>query len=141
MSDKKLLSEIIVATRKASRLKHKGDYTKSINEYKKGLEMLKDPIHESEYALMFFAGIGECYFLQRDYQNALVYYLESIKSHGGLGDPMLHFRLGQIRFELNDLSKAKDELIRAYMGSGEIIFQGEDPKYFDLIGDLIKKNP
>ena len=46
-----------------------------------------------------------------------------------LGNPFLHLRLGQSQYELGELDRAADELMRAYMGAGEDIFVSEDPKY------------
>jgi hypothetical protein len=36
---------------------------------------------------------------------------------------------------------ALDELARAYMGAGKEIFQGEDPKYFELVKQNLKEPP
>ncbi len=49
------------------------------------------------------------------------------------GNPFILLRLGQTYFELGNMKKAADELVRAYMGVGTEIFEGEDPKYFDLV--------
>ena len=54
-----------------------------------------------------------------------------------LGEPILHLRLGQCALELGDITKAKDELTRAYMGAGKDIFQDEPPKYFALLRDAL----
>jgi len=45
--------------------------------------------------------------------------------------------LGQCALELGDITKAKDELTRAYMGAGKDIFQDEPPKYFALLRDAL----
>ncbi len=50
-----------------------------------------------------------------------------------VGNPFILLRLGQTYFELGNMKKAADELVRAYMGVGTEIFEGEDPKYFDLV--------
>jgi hypothetical protein len=52
---------------------------------------------------------------------------------GGLGNPFLHLRFGQILFESGDHDLAADELIRAYMGAGDEIFENEDPKYLNFL--------
>jgi hypothetical protein len=49
------------------------------------------------------------------------------------GNPFLHLRLGQCRFELGDLDRAADELARAYMGDGEDVFEDEAPKYLAFL--------
>lgn len=140
MHDKDLLKIINETTRKATSLAFKRKFKESIAEYKRALSFLNEPILDSEFALMIFAGIGEVYFLQKDWLQALEYYGCAIRSNGGTGDPALHLRLGQIRFELEQYDKAKDELMRAYMGSGDLIFEGQDVKYYNLIKSIIEKD-
>ncbi|SHM03275.1 hypothetical protein SAMN02746009_03838 [Hymenobacter psychrotolerans DSM 18569] len=50
-----------------------------------------------------------------------------------IGNPLIHLRLGQVQYEMGNFAKAKDELMRAYMGQGEEIFEGEDEKYFTFL--------
>jgi hypothetical protein len=63
--------------------------------------------------------------------------------HGpdALGNPFLHLRLGQCRFELGDLDRAADELARAYMADGEDVFDGEDPKYLAFLKTRLQPPP
>ncbi len=133
MDQEQLLQAIKKISRAAKSYTLKGKFDLSVREYKKGLDLLDDPKYDSEFAVMLYAGIGEAFYLQQDWDRALDYYHDALRSEGGLGDPGLHFRLGQIRYEMGNIEKAKDELMRAYMGSGDIIFQGEDPKYFNVI--------
>ncbi len=58
-----------------------------------------------------------------------------------IGNPFLHLRLGQCQFELADLDKASDELIRAYMGAGKDIFSQDDAKYFKFLTTQAKAPP
>ena len=52
-----------------------------------------------------------------------------------------HLRLGQVNFELSNLDIAADELIRAYMGDGETVFEQEYPKYFSFLRTRAKIYP
>ena len=47
-------------------------------------------------------------------------------------------RLGQCEFELGNMQRAVDELLRAYMGAGIEIFQTEHPKYFAFLTENVK---
>jgi tetratricopeptide (TPR) repeat protein len=133
MIDKDITSRIDAITKQAKRLMLNGDFDASIEEYKKGLAMLSAPANQSRFAVMLYSGIGEAFYLQQKWADALAYYGNAVMSKGGLGEPLIHLRLGQIRFELGDTEKAIDELMRAYMGGGEFIFEHEDTKYFDLV--------
>ena len=60
---------------------------------------------------------------------------------GTIGNPWVHLRCGQMRFELGQMERAGDELARAYMGGGRAIFEGQDPKYFALVEQLLRPPP
>ena len=47
-------------------------------------------------------------------------------------------RLGQCHFELGELDRAADELMRAYMGAGSDIFKDQDPKYIEFLNTRAK---
>ena len=66
---------------------------------------------------------------------------DAIYCPGGLGNPWLHLRIGQVRYELGEMEKAADELARAYIGAGREIFQGQDPKYFALVESVLRPPP
>ena len=42
------------------------------------------------------------------------------------------YRAGQASFELGDMEGARRNLTSAYLGGGEAMFAGEDPKYLAL---------
>ena len=50
-----------------------------------------------------------------------------------IGNPFLHFRLGQVLYDDAQLDAAADELMRAYMGAGPEVFASEDPKYLQFL--------
>ena len=52
---------------------------------------------------------------------------------GGLGNPLVHLRLGQAFYEIGDRDRAADELMRAYMGAGAEIFETRECKYLDFL--------
>jgi tetratricopeptide (TPR) repeat protein len=140
MDEKELRKKIGETARTAKSFALKGEYDAAREEYKIALSYLSGDIYSSEYAVMLFCGIGETYFSQKNLPDTLHYFQEALKSEGGLGDPSIHFRLGQIRYEMGEMKKAKDEFMRAYMGSGDVIFEGEDPKYRSLIKSDISRN-
>jgi hypothetical protein len=57
---------------------------------------------------------------------------------GALGNPFLHLRFGQCQFELGELDRAADELMRAYMAAGAEIFKDQDPKYIAFLKSRAK---
>lgn len=105
--------------------------------YKQALDLLPEPKIEWEAATWLYAAIGDTHWLLADYQNALNAFSEALKGPGGIGNPFVHLRMGQLAATHGDMTRARDELIRAYMGAGDEIFEEEDEEYFNLIKDLI----
>lgn len=137
ITNAKTVTKIYSYQHKAIKYRIQGEYTKSIDILKQALSLIDNPIYESKYAFQLFANIGENYFLQNKLEDSLEYFGYAIKSYGGLGEPAIHLRIGQIRYEFGQMEKAKDELMRAYMGGDILIFDGIDSKYFDLIRPII----
>lgn len=134
---KKIEDDIFDLVRKAQHSRLKREYKEAIKLYKNALELLPAPAEQWEEALTIYLNLGETYFIQDKLEEAFDCFANAIKCPHGLGYPFLHLRLGQIRFDFGQTDKAKDELMRAYMGEGISIFEKEDPKYFQLIQPFI----
>ena len=85
--------------------------------------------------------LGELQFGRGRWPEALNLFLRAVQGPGGPGDPLIHLRIGQCQFELGDVSRAADELARAYMGGGREAFDGQDPKYFALVERVLQPPP
>jgi tetratricopeptide (TPR) repeat protein len=104
-------------------------YEEAVAAYNKAWVIVPEPRNEWEASTWILASIGDACFLSgynKSAREALEY---AMHCPGGLGNPFLHLRLGQVLFEQNEKDAAADELIRAYMGAGDEIFRAEDPKY------------
>ena len=51
---------------------------------------------------------------------------------------LLLLRLGQSCFEINDVPKAKEYLLRAYMLGGRERFENEEEKYLEFLAKYVK---
>jgi tetratricopeptide (TPR) repeat protein len=121
----------------AGRLDRDGRQQAAIDTYERALEQLPDPPYESHLAMIALCSIGELNFLHGKLESAFEDFSEAVKCKGGLGNPHIHMRLGQLRFQRGELNRATDEFMRVYMASGEQFFQGEDRKYFQLIREYV----
>ncbi|MFC4159349.1 tetratricopeptide repeat protein [Chitinimonas lacunae] len=111
-------------------------YEEAVFQYNKAWEMIPEPKNEWEASTWVLAAIADaCFFMgkRKSARQALEY---AMYCPGGLGNPFLHLRLGQVLFDAGELDKAADELMRAYLGGGGEIFAQEDQRYFDF---LVKK--
>lgn len=74
------------------------------------------------------AAIGDANFRQRDYAAGCDNPGHAMHFPDTIGNPFLHLRLGQCRFEPDNLDRAADELMRACMGGGPELFEDEHGK-------------
>jgi len=124
-------------SRQGDALLEQGRTKEAIDTYVQALSLLPDPIHSWEAATWLFAAIGDTYWKIQDYERANKALDSALRSPGGIGNPFVHLRMGQVQYELGDRESATDELLRAYMGAGTPIFDGEDLRYLQLIAHLI----
>lgn len=108
-------------------------YEDAIAEYNKAWELVPDPKNAWEASTWILAAIADACFLA-GYNGSARDALEYVMTcPGGLGNPFLHLRLGQVLYEANERDAAADELMRAYMGAGEDVFRTEDTKYLAFL--------
>ena len=134
-------SQIVKLAEEGNKASDAGEFDRAVESYRKGLELLPKPLEIWEAATWLFAGIGDAYFLSGRMESALPPLLGAMHCPGGIGNPFLHLRIGQVQFELGNLARAADELTRAYMGGGVKIFEGEKSKYFEFLKTKIKEPP
>jgi hypothetical protein len=123
--------------KEADRLREAGDFANSYDKYVEAWELLPEPKGEWEAATWLLGSMGDLCVVGGKWDAARQALEQAMHCPGGLGNPFLHLRLGQVRFEMGDMDRAADELTRAYMGAGEEIFAAEDPKYFKFLGTRI----
>ena len=103
------------------------------SKYREALTLLPKPVSQWEAATWLFTALGDLYFERDNYESACNFFASAVLSPDGLGNPYIHLRLGECRFELGEQAAAKDELTRAFMGGGEELFKGDDPKYLEYV--------
>ena len=114
-------------------LSDEGAYESALLKYREAFDLLPDPKTEWEAGTWLLAAIGDVHFLQGDFANGRDCLSNAMHFPDAIGNPFLHLRLGQCQFELGNLDRAADELIRAYMGDGGELFAEEDPKYLEFL--------
>ncbi|MGU9821139.1 tetratricopeptide repeat protein [Pseudomonas sp. LF090] len=110
-------------------LAESGRYEAAVTEYNKALEMIPSPKNDWEAATWILAAIADACFLSGFKTSAREALQYAMTCPGGLGNPFLHLRLGQVLFDEGQEDSAADELMRAYMGAGPEIFATEDARY------------
>ena len=128
--------KILKLCAKGDKLVEKGNLNKALLKYEEALNLVPNPKDEWEASTWIYAAIGEVYYVADENEEALDYFLEVLKCPDGLGNPFINLRIGQCFYELNNVEKAREYLLQAYMIEGEEIFE-DDEGYLEVIIDLI----
>jgi tetratricopeptide (TPR) repeat protein len=110
-----------------------GRYPDALEKYWAAWDVLPEPKNHWNAALWILVAIGEANFFSADFEAGTDNLTQAMHCPDALGNPFIHLRLGQCQFELNNLDRAADELMRAYMGGGAEIFEDQDPKYIRFL--------
>jgi hypothetical protein len=113
-------------------------YPDALASYWAAWDLLPEPKRAWETATWILVAIGDANYLGGDYVAGRDNLLTAMDCPGAIGNPFIHFRLGQCQFEVGNHDRAADELMRAYMGAGREIFDQHDPKYFEFLASRAK---
>jgi len=120
-------------------LQEDGDYPAAVVEYERAFALLPEPKADWEAATWIMAALADAHFLHHDWAACREAVQYAFKFCGGaLENPFLHLRAGQAYFELGDIDHAKQWLASAWMTEGDELFEGEDPKYWRFIRELLR---
>lgn len=115
------------------------NYDQAIRVWSEALALIPKPQHVHVESLWLEASIGDAYFLQDDFENALPHF-ENAKNNiieNAYENPFIMLRLGQCYLESINTEAAQEYLLRAYMMEGKDIFEDESPKYFTFLSNTI----
>lgn len=116
------------------RLAEAGNFEQAIAAYNQAWEAVPEPKNQWNASTWILAAIADAAFLAGYFQSAREALAYAMTCPDGPGNPFLHLRYGQTLFEKAELDAAADELMRAWMGAGSEIFEGQDPKYLAFLG-------
>jgi tetratricopeptide (TPR) repeat protein len=128
-----LLEKIQAHSADGDELAEDGDFDAALEQYWAAFDLLPEPQTEWEAGTWVLAAIGDALFLKGDFEAGRDNLGYAMNFPDALGNPFLHMRLGQCQFELGNLDRAADELMRAYMGAGNEVFADEDRKYLEFL--------
>ncbi|UOD33355.1 hypothetical protein INH39_12460 [Massilia violaceinigra] len=134
-------AEVTALSTSGDVLVKQGKSREGVQAYVKALGLLPEPVTQWEAATWLLVVIGDANFKAKFYEQALAALQDAMLCPGALGNPFIHLRLGQVNFELGNMSKAADELARAYLQEGKAIFKEDDPKYLAFIKSRLKPPP
>ncbi|BDS13110.1 hypothetical protein [Aureispira anguillae] len=83
--------------------------------------------------------IGEVYFQENAFEDALDNYGFVMRFKNTVGNPFLHLRLGQIQYHIKNKERMHDELSRALIMGGEIVFEDENSKFIEIPKSVLRE--
>lgn len=112
-----------------------GDLDNALKKYFEGYNLIPNPKNIYSESSWFEVAIGDIFFDNKNFKEALEYYEKSKNNitGNGINNPYILFKYGASAFELGRNSLANEFLLRAYMLSGDDIFNDYDKKYFEFI--------
>ena len=115
----------------------KSKLSKAIQCFEEAIQLLPNPKEDWEASTWLYTALGDTYFQDKQYHEALLNLSSAFKCPNGLGNPFIMLRMGESLYEIADMAKAREYLLQAYMLVGPDIFKGEDPGYLAAINDLL----
>lgn len=92
----------------------RAEYPQALTQYWATWDLLPEPKTQWNAATWILGAIGDANFASGDYAAGRDNLSNAMFCPGAVGNPFLHLRLGQCQFELGNLDRAADELMRAY---------------------------
>lgn len=132
-----LYDQIVSKLEQGDQYAEAGEYNKAIEKYESALNLVPLQKENWEVSLHIYTAMADSYFNLGNYQQANNNYEQALKCPDGLGNGYVWLGLGETYYELENMDKAKDALMSAYMLEGKEIFEDEDDKYFSLMQDSI----
>jgi tetratricopeptide (TPR) repeat protein len=130
--DDEVYRRLVARTEHANELFDEERYPEALQEFRKALQVIPEPLEDWEASTWVAASIADCLFFMDDFGGVREVLSRAMHYPGALGTPFIHLRLGEAQLELGNVERAK-ELARAYMGGGPEIFEVEDPKYLEFL--------
>lgn len=109
------------------------DFLGAVRHFDHAWSLLPEPKTQWPQATWLLASIGDAHVQRGDFKSAHGALTACMHCPDAIGNPFIHLRLGQAQFELGNMPRAADELMRAYMGAGPEIFAMEDTEYLDFL--------
>jgi tetratricopeptide (TPR) repeat protein len=104
----------------------------ALAEYEQAWALLPDPQRAWEAATWIKIAIADALFFAGRHAAAEEALDFALTCPGGLANPYLELRMGQVLFEQGEIGEAGECLANALEAAGEEIFDGEDDKYLAL---------
>jgi tetratricopeptide (TPR) repeat protein len=136
--DEELYTRIVALTDRGNEHADEEEFDAAASKFLEALALIPEPYDKWTASTWVLAALGDVYFLNGDFARAKMVLTDAMHCPDAIGNPFIHMRLGQCQFELGNMERAKDELVRAYMGAGEAIFEKDEPRYLAFVKEALQ---
>jgi tetratricopeptide (TPR) repeat protein len=110
-------------------------YDAAIAKWAEALDLIPEPKSDWEASTWLYASIADSYYQQSMFEDAQAACYDALNASGGQSNPFIHYRLGQCKVKLGNISGGVQHLLRAYMLDGREIFAKDEggSEFLDLL--------
>ena len=130
MNGKDTFDKIVELSEHGNELMDQEKFSEAREFFLKALEF--EPEQWSETACWLDAAIGDSYYQEGHYEEALKYFRDAYYAIGGKLNPYILFMNGMCYFKMGKIEEARTCLANAYALDGESLFEDEDPECLKL---------
>lgn len=110
----------------------RGDIKTAIRQFYSAWTLLPKPQTQWQEAGWILTALGDAYLAKGEYQNGKEALSSALHCPNAYGNPVIHLKLGQCLFELDDSRGAKQQFELVQANGGQTLLDREDPKYSEL---------
>jgi len=126
-------SQLMSLCRQGYALHDSGDFKNALRKFYSAWALLPKPQTQWREATWVLTALGDAYYSKGDYDNGQRALTSALYCPEGMGNPVIHIRLGQCLSELGDNDAARAEFAKASEYGGETLLREQDLRYLALL--------
>jgi tetratricopeptide (TPR) repeat protein len=126
-------SQLMTLCRQGYALHDKGDFKNALRKFYSAWALLPKPQSQWVEATWVLTALGDAYYSKGDYENSQRALNSALYCPEGMGNPVIHIRLGQCLSELGDNDAARAEFVKACEHGGETLVLAQEERYLALL--------
>ncbi|HEB28036.1 MAG TPA: tetratricopeptide repeat protein [Porticoccus sp.] len=129
MLDKAIAEKARDLCQQGYQLFDQGDVKTALRRFYSAWTLIPKPQTQWQEAGWILTALGDAYFTKGDFDNGREALMSALHCPKALGNPVIHLRLGQCLFELDQPEQAAHQFNLVRDHGGTELFAKEDPKY------------
>jgi len=126
-------SQVMLLCRLGYALHDSGDFKNALRKFYSAWALLPKPQSQWREATWVLTALGDAYYSKGDYDNGQRALNSALYCPEGMGNPVIHIRLGQCLFELGDNKAARAQFSQACENGGDQLVSAQESRYLTLL--------